>query len=464
MALTSNLNIVANVARVKLFALAFGTAGVGLLGMLQAVMGTATMAAGLGMDGIAVRELAVARSQSDQEYVARIRAALTRGAMLLGALGALAVIVLAPVISRAVELPESVNLIRFSAIGVLAGVVAANFKALINGFEQITALARASIISAIVTFALTAAAILFDATLATAVATIAAPVALLGSHAFFLRRLPASAAQPLPTAVRTVGHLATVASWFTLAGLLPFAVQLGSRAIINRHLGLDAVGLYQACWTLSATYVGVLLSSVSTSLLPRLSGLQGKKSEVTAAVNEQARIYLTLFAPVFGVMLVAAPLLLRLLYSKDFSVAADLLRWQMLGDVFKIPVWTLATSIAAARLGRIYLAIEALWVVVYLGALMIVVRTSSDWWLIGACFAAAYVVQFIALTVLGARLLGFRWEASILRSMGLIGVTSACALRLPSAPWAWAVIGALVLATLADVAWNARRVLALRHA
>ena len=62
-----------------------------------------------------------------------------------------------------------------------------------------------------------------------------------------------------------------------------------------------------------------------------------------------------------------APLVLQILYSSEFVVAAELLRWQIMGDVLKIISWPLGYLLLARGRGKTYMAGEAVATAAFVG-------------------------------------------------------------------------------------------------
>jgi PST family polysaccharide transporter len=57
-------------------------------------------------------------------------------------------------------------------------------------------------------------------------------------------------------------------------------------------------------------------------------------------------------------MLAASPLLIQLLYSSAFEPAVGLLRWQLIGDLLRLPAWVLGFVLLANGRGIRYFTVE----------------------------------------------------------------------------------------------------------
>src|SRR5262249_46963783 len=124
--------------------------------------------------------------------------------------------------------------------------------------------------------------------------------------------------------------------------------QLLVRLIVNRDLGVAETGYFQAASTISVTYIGFVLAAMSTDYYPRLTADIHDPIAVNRIVNRQIRVAVLLAGPVILGMSALAPWVIEWLYAPSFRPAADILRWQLVGDVLRVPCWTLGLIPLAA--------------------------------------------------------------------------------------------------------------------
>jgi O-antigen/teichoic acid export membrane protein len=184
-----------------------------------------------------------------------------------------------------------------------------------------------------------------------------------------------------------------------------------------RGLGIEAAGHFQASWAISTQYVGFILTAMLADYLPRLSGVIGDEEGSNDLVNTQAQITLLLGGPVLLAALALAPWAIALLYSAAFHPAAELLRWQALGNVLKVlasPVGLI--NVARAR-GGLFILTEASWNLVFV---LTTWATMPGLGLVGTgvAFVVSYALQLALLTLIVRRVHGFRWH----RETVLLGV------------------------------------------
>jgi len=147
MGAASVLHILLGIVRIKIAAVLLGPAGVGLIGILQNMMATATAVGTLGMDTVGTRKIA---SEPDPQQQAQVARALFWGLLGFGLIVGTGFFVLRQPISTALlGMPESESQIGWIAVGILFAVASAAQIALLNGLRRIRSLALLKVLSAI---------------------------------------------------------------------------------------------------------------------------------------------------------------------------------------------------------------------------------------------------------------------------------------------------------------------------
>ncbi len=208
--------------------------------------------------------------------------------------------------------------------------------------------------------------------------------------------------------------LAKLGVAFMLAGLVGSAGQLLVRTLVQRDLGADALGHFQAAWAISMTYIGFALTAMGTDYYPRLTAVIQDQVAVNRMVNEQIEVILLLAGPVLVATIGLAPWVIDLLYSGRFAEAAMILRWQVLGDVFKVASWPLGFMILAAGDGRTYILTESIAMLVFVGLTWVglpLVGIEAA----GMAFLGMYLVCLPLMHWLAQRRTAFRSTQTVLR-------------------------------------------------
>ena len=95
-------------------------------------------------------------------------------------------------------------------------------------------------------------------------------------------------------------------------------------------------------------------------------------------------------------MLAFAPYVVSLLYSSEFVESVNILRWQVLGDLFKVISWPLGYIVLAQGRAKVFFFTEISWNLLY-GGLVYIGLDGYGLVSTGISFLVAYVFYFIIL-------------------------------------------------------------------
>lgn len=421
----SVINILISLFRTKLAALLLGPAGVGLIGLFQNLISTASAVSALGFGTVGTRQIAEAAGQEVE--VAAARRALFWGTLILATLGAGLFWLLRGSLAQYV-LGDSgrADDVGWLALGVALTVAAGSQSALLIGLRRIGDIARVSVSAALLSTFLGIGALWLWGAQGLLVFVLAAPFAAFVMSYLFVTRLPRvqTSRTPLPQLVGQWRALVRLGAAFMVAGVMVTVGQLAVRAMVQRELGTEALGQFQAAWAISMTYIGFVLAAMGTDYYPRLTAAIHDHNAVNRMVNEQTEVALLLAGPVFLAMLALAPWVIELLYSNKFAEAAVVLRWQVLGDVLKLASWPMGFIILAAGDGRTFMVTESLSIAVFgglvwLGLPLIGVQVT------GIAFLGMYVVYLPLIYWVARRKSGFAWQLGVKRHLTALFLTAA---------------------------------------
>lgn len=373
--------------RLKLVAVSEGPSGVGTLGIGLAAASTLATLLGLGLSTSGISAVASSRHQHGQRQA--VLTALNTAAWILAIFGG--IVAGALWIAVAPEGGDRLGLAFALALAVSSSISIVRWSAGLNGEQQFRRLAGAQLSAAVIATAAVAATIPLAPELTVGAALALPPLTLLVTM-----RL-ASGPQPRPGQSQSLGD-----RWATLRPLLMTGMAASSGTLLMsgsqmlasfwvvHKLGGEANGYFQACWMLASIYPTFLLAAMTADYFPRISGLQPRSPEMRQAIDFQMRISFGLTLTLALALGALAPVVLTVLYSRDFQTAAELLRWFLVGEVFKAVAWPLSFVLLAQHERRSYIASEATWTIVYLGALVVLTPLGSKG--LGIAYALANAV------------------------------------------------------------------------
>lgn len=446
---SSVINILIGLVRTKVLAVLLGPMGIGLVGLYSGLVTTAATVASMGVGTVGTRQVAEAAAREDAHALAAVRRAMFWGSMLLAVAGALTVWTLRDVLAvRVLGGADHAGAVGWLSLGVALSVAGASQGALIQGMRRIGDMARLNIYGSLLGTLFGIALIWqWGSSGLWAFVLISPFISFVLGH-IYVARLPR-------ITVTKVTMDEMIAQWKVLlrlgvpfmgAGLAATLVQLWIRVTVNNELDLEAVGHFQAAWSISMQYIGFVLGAMGADYYPRLTGVINDREAATRLVNEQTEIALLLSAPVFVAMLGLAPWVIHLLYSTEFSHAVGILRWQIMGDVLKVASWPLGFVILAAGAGKTFFWTETSSLLL-MGGMISALISDVGLQITGMAFLGMYVFYLPLVYCLARRRIQFAWTAHVTK---LLAVTfSLCVLvAVLSAQIRWGAMIALALSAI----------------
>lgn len=355
---TTLTKIVTGLLVIKLLALAYGPAGIGLAGNFRQLLTVLSVLAGAGIFNGVTRYVAEYRQQPE-----RLRALMgTASAMVLIVSTLSALIFLSAAHPISVALFGSADyqkVIRMVAFLQIAIAWANLLLALIKGYRDaagtalsVIAGSLAGVIGWYLCYRLGGySGALIGLALMPALMVVPAVVLLIQRDYLPLRYL-------FPCWQR---QMAANLTKFMLMTVIT-AVTLPVAWIIMRHLlaarqGWEQVGLWQAVSTVSDVYLQFITATFSVWLLPTLSRLNCK-TEINSEIWCALRFVLPMVILVSFCVWLSRDLIICLLFSGQFKGMRELFNWQLPGDVLKTGCYVFGYLVIARASLRFYLLAE----------------------------------------------------------------------------------------------------------
>jgi len=409
------LTILIGLVRTKIIALLIGTAGIGIIGVLQSVVDVLRTGFSLGMDTAGVKEIAETESKGDKPRLDSTISRFNLWFRTTALLGLLTCIVLCFPISRWAfgDTGYAWHIAALSA-SVFFAVLTVGRSSVLQGLRKIPEMAKASVWGSLAGLVATIPLFFIWGIKGIVPALIISNLISFLSIEYYYRKqkiskVKISAKDAFSSGLSTLG----LGIYIVTAGLVGTAAMFIVRAFITRNIDVDAAGLFQSAWVITNVYLGLVLRSMGTDFFPRLSALGSEKDKIKSLVNEQTYIVLVIASPLIVGLLLFSGFALQLLYSSEFLSAASLLQWQLLGSFLKVLSWPVAFIMLAGNRGRMFLLTEIVFYAAYLlSSYLLYPSYGLD--AAGIGYLIAYVIYLPMVYLSGRKIAGFRWSNGVL--------------------------------------------------
>ena len=128
---------------------------------------------------------------------------------------------------------------------------------------------------------------------------------------------------------------------FVVAGIFGSGADFLIRASLNNIASLNMLGLYNAGFMMSVTYAGMVFTSMETDYYPRLAAVGHDVQQMSNTVNHQVEVSLLMISPLLVAFSIGAPVIVQLLYSKEFLDVVPMIQITVLAmylRAMKLPV------------------------------------------------------------------------------------------------------------------------------
>lgn len=330
------LNILVGLVRNKLVALLLGPYGMGMVSLLNSALTFISQTTNLGVSFSAIRNVSEMADCGDEERIAHHVKIVRAWSLVAAIFGMIVCVALGPLLSD-VAFSWGDHTLHFLLLSPAVGMIAitGGETAILKGLRQLHPLAATQMWTVVASLVVSVPIYYFFG-----VAGVV-PVLVLMSLCTMLFTLRYS----LRLCPLRLGHLRGVLGEgkgmirlgiaFVLASAATSGSELIVRAFLNYNADPTTVGLYNAAYILTVTYVGMVFSAMETDYFPRLSAVNHDTEAVNLAANKQIEVTILIVSPMLVALIVSLPLLVPLLYSGKFMAVVPVAKLAMLAMYFK---------------------------------------------------------------------------------------------------------------------------------
>lgn len=353
--------ILINWARGKFVALLLGTEGMGISALFTSSSNTIQKFASLGLNLAIVREMA--ESSKDKDSASNLIGLALRILIVTALIGALVCILFAFPLSR-LTFGNSDMGWQFMLLGIAVGfgIAGTGILSILQGMHEVKRLSKASIVGGLTGLFIGVPLYYFYGLKGIVPAMIALSVAMFLFYYISLRKsveiMPFrfSFHEHKPIIYRLIGIGVVLMASDVIGTLITYGINL----FIRTFGSYDDIGLYQAANSATAQYSGMVFAAMAMDYFPRLTKAASNNTLMHSIVNRQTEIVSLIITPAACLLILTAPLVIRILFTKEFIPILPLMRWMGLGIMFRALLMPMAYITFAKGNKKVFFYLEGL--------------------------------------------------------------------------------------------------------
>ncbi|MEG1685030.1 MAG: O-antigen translocase [Bacteroides sp.] len=393
-------NILLSLVRTKIVAVLLGVSGIGLMGLLTNTLAIISSITRLGVDQGAIRDVSMSVGNGK---IGEIATVVKRWSLFVGLLGAIVTLSLAPQLSLWSFGTDKYTLaFCWLACTMFFDALTKGQLAIFQGLRKLRTLAKSNLIGATVSLILSIPIYYIWGVDGIVPAMIITYVCSFLISSFYYRKEKIT---EIPLTVNETVHkglgIMKLGVILTISGFITTLVSYLFNIYLSSNGGLQDVGLYQSGFNLIEKYVGLIFVAMGTDYYPRLAEVNHDNKKIETIMNQQAIISFLILGPVICLFLPTAPLIIRLLLSKEFLPILPFLSWAILGILFKAASWCMGFIFIAKGANKVFIYSEIA------SSLIILIFNIIGYNLwnikgIGIAFTLSYIFHLIIIITLGS--------------------------------------------------------------
>lgn len=365
---TQVFSIIIGAFRTKIIAILLGPAGVGYIGMLQTIIDLVRQTTEFGINFSGVKEIAEANATNDEFKISRKILILRRWSFVTGLIGMILTILLCVPLSNFSFGNNTYSIsIALISVVIFLNSVSSGQIALLQGLRKISEMAKATLLGAIFSTIVSIPLYWWLGIKAIVPSMIITSLISIFISWMYTKKIKTNTLKlSFNETFRGGLKMVKLGLFIIITSLFATATMYLVRAFLAEKMDLAAVGCFQACWTISNMYLGILLNSMLSDFFPRLTAISKDNKASNILINEQIEIVLLIGSPMLISIIVFSSLIIKTMYSSSFNLAIQVLQFQIFGSFFSLISWALGVMFLAKNKGSYSFFTEGIWSIVYL--------------------------------------------------------------------------------------------------
>ena len=357
------LILLISVLRNKVAACFLGASGIGLINIYNRVVGLINQATNLGISFSAVKHVAELADVDDKARLNELVGTVRAWSLMTAVLGVFVGVAMSPLLSWwTFKNYGYTHTFCILSLVVAMMTITGGEIAILKGLKQLKKVAVISVFAALATLLVCVPLYYIWGIGSVLWSLVLSNAAVLAIHLHYSTMVvPWSAAILKIKRIKDGVPMARLGLAFVLAGILGQGADYLIVSFIQNDAGLDGVGLYNAGYFLAVNIGSLLFVAVDADYFPRLSALSNDYAGMNKSVNRQIEACVLLMAPCLMLEVLAIPVMVPLLYTSNFSLAAPMAVSGIFYLFFKAMTLPVAYLALAKGDSRTYLVAELLY-------------------------------------------------------------------------------------------------------
>lgn len=351
------IRILVNVIKNKVVSILLGPEGMGIMGIMINAINLVKTGAGLGIAQSAVRDVSEANATGDKVKFSRAICITQKIVIYTSLLGFVVTAILAPYLSQW-GFGEKTYTISFTLLGIAIffEIFVDNQLAILKGMRQLRSLAKASIWGAIAGLIVGVPLYFWLGKDGIVPSFIATAFVIFFVTRYYIGKIAYDKIDiSFKETIFEASPMIKMGVALMMVTLIGTAFSFIVSAYIRSHGGLEIVGLYQAGVTVVTSYIGVIITAMSTDYYPRISAVNKDNAKLTDEVNSQSEVGLLMAFPIIIIFVFLSPFFIDILYSSEFDQVLTYTDYAIIGSVITICSNCMGMILLAKQASKIFL-------------------------------------------------------------------------------------------------------------
>lgn len=353
-------NILISAIRLKFVAVILGPSGMGVAGLYNTASLTIQQFASLGLNLSIVKE--ISQSKCNDSHLSDVLAAVRPLIIMSALIGALICILFPGLLSQMTfGSPYYTKGFLLLSAAVFFSIAGSALMSVLQGLHAIKPLSKASLIGSIVGLVVGVPLYWLFGTDGIVPAMVVLALSTCTWYLISLKKTLRVSKSPwerdihFPILKKVLAMGIILMSNDLFRNLVNYLVNI----FIRRHGGMEEVGFFQSCNTMTSQYSAIVFTAMAMDYLPRLSAVSGDDSKMCEVVNRQMEVVGLLIAPIASAVIFLAPLVIKIFQTSSFLVATPLLRLLAMSVVVRALMYPLGYIVFAKDNRRLFFWMES---------------------------------------------------------------------------------------------------------